>query len=121
MGTAELEGPTIEQFAGGIEDEDVVLLVIGEEEEAAVSGLDHFVAVFDGVTGGGSLAPVFLDAITEVAMADGDAIGGIGFALRLDEWSAEKGSSGGGEEMAARGHGGGRVDRCCSDEFEFFA
>lgn len=70
MGAAEAKRPRIEEPARGVKDEDVVRAMVGEQEEAAVAGLNHLVAVSDGVGFGVGLAPEFVDAVAKPAVAD---------------------------------------------------
>ncbi|TAE78805.1 MAG: hypothetical protein EAZ84_00340, partial [Verrucomicrobia bacterium] len=64
----------VDDFAVQVEDEDIVLLMVGDEVESAVAGLDHLMAILDGVLGLVGLTPKFVDAVTELAVPDGEEL-----------------------------------------------
>jgi hypothetical protein len=67
--------PCPEDFTVFIENDDVVAGVIGGHVDLAGVINDHFVAIFDGKLLGVTAAPVGIDAIPEVAVAD-DGVAG---------------------------------------------
>jgi len=74
MPTVHADGPCVDDLAVHVEDEDVVLLVVGDEVEASVAGLDHLMAVLDGVLRLFGLTPELVHAVTELAVPDDRAV-----------------------------------------------
>ncbi len=94
-----------------VEDEDVVSVVIGQQEKAAIGGLNHFMAVPNGVRFRVRLAPEFIDAVNVRAVSDPGVVkGGSGFALGADE-GGDRERGGGQEELPAGGGMEGHVAR----------
>ena len=72
--------------------------MVGDEEEASVRGLDHLMAIFDGVLGLVGLAPELVDAIAELAMSDDCAVMGWGGSGLREQARRREGGYAGGEE-----------------------
>ena len=92
VGAGEAEAPVAEKVSVGVVDEYVILFVIGEEKEASIADLEHFVAIVDGVFFGIGFAPEFVDAVAHSEMADGCAMElGSGFGLCDEVWCCDCG------------------------------
>ena len=84
-----------EDIPVSVVDKDVVLFVIGEEEEASVADLEHFVAIVDGIFCGIGFAPEFVDAVAHSVVADDCAMElGCGFGLGEEVRRRECGEAG---------------------------
>ena len=101
---AHAKRPGVEHLALGVEDEDVILLVGGDQEESSVGRLHHLMAVFDGVLGLVGLAPEFVDAVAELAVPDdGAVIRRRGAGLREQARGRQRGEAGGEEGTSGEG------------------
>ena len=104
MCAGEAEGPRSEDIAVSVVDEDVVLFVVGEEEEASVADLEHFVTIVDGIFCGIGFAPEFVDAVLHSVVADDCAMElGCSFGLCDEVRCGECGETG--SEEGATGEG----------------